>query len=96
MAGGPFGCLGRHVAGGPFGCRVAGGSRTSGDGCHMAGGSGMIGGAHGWHKVAVPCGWWVVPRGRWVRHDRWAHGWHKVAVPHEVICDNIDSSEFIT
>ena len=25
-----------------------------------------------------------------------AHGWHKVAVPHEVICDDIDSSEFIT
>ena len=56
MAGGPSGCLGRHVAGGPFGCRVAGGSRTSKDGCHMAGGSGMTGGAHGWHKIAVPCG----------------------------------------
>ena len=33
MASGPFGCLGRHVTGGPFGCRVAGGSRTSEDGC---------------------------------------------------------------
>ena len=69
MAGGPFGCLGRHVAGGPFGCRVAGESRTSEDGCHVAGGSGMTGGAHGWHKVTGP---------------------------HEVISDNIYSSEFIT
>ena len=90
------------MAGGPFGCHVAGGSRTYEDGCHVVGGSGMIGGAHEWHKVAGPCGWWVsdvsrwVPRGRWVWHDRWAHGWHKVAVPHEVICDDIDSSEFIT
>ena len=47
MAGGPSGCLGRHVAGGPFGYHVAGGSRTSEDGCHVPGGSGKIGGPMG-------------------------------------------------